>query len=71
VWKNIRERVQKYDRKLTKTSALKNFFTLIWRGFQRITQLLFQIMSFFYERLLNKRAYLIGHKKLTRFLSHF
>jgi len=49
VWKNIRERVQKYDTKLTKTSSLKNFFILIRRGFQRIGRLMFQIMSSFLE----------------------
>ena len=36
VWKNIRERQQKYDTVLTKTQHAKNFFSLIWLAFQRI-----------------------------------
>ena len=36
VWKNIRERQQKYDTVLTKTQHVKNFFSLIWLAFQPI-----------------------------------
>lgn len=36
VWKNIRERQQKYDTMLTNTQHRKNFFSLIWLAFQRI-----------------------------------
>jgi hypothetical protein len=36
VWKNIRERLQKYDRKLTKTPRAENFFSLARLAFQKI-----------------------------------
>ena len=39
VWKNIRERTQKYDRMLTKTQACKIFFSLIRPAFQRIGEI--------------------------------
>jgi len=45
VWKNIRERLQKYDRKLTKTPRPENFFILVWLEFQPILTILFQNLS--------------------------
>jgi hypothetical protein len=51
VWKNIRERVQKYDLELTNTSALKNFFILVWLEFQQIDIRLIQILLCFWERI--------------------
>ncbi len=36
VWKNIRERLQKYDTRLTKTKPNRIFFSLISPVFQRI-----------------------------------
>ena len=46
VGKNIRERLQKYDTKLTNASALKNFFILAKLEFQQIVVVLFQILSY-------------------------
>jgi hypothetical protein len=38
VWKNIRERLQKYDTDMTKAKPLKKKFILVWPAFQRIKQ---------------------------------
>jgi hypothetical protein len=39
MWKNIRERVQKYDTRLTKNHGFENFFTLIGPAFQRFIEI--------------------------------
>jgi hypothetical protein len=36
VWKNIRERLQKYDTDMTKAKPLKKKFILVWLGFQQM-----------------------------------
>jgi hypothetical protein len=36
VWKNIRERLQKYDTDVTKAKPLKKKFILVWLAFQQI-----------------------------------
>jgi len=45
VWKNIRERVQKYGTNMTKTKGLKKKFSEDWLAFQRIVELYPKIMS--------------------------
>ncbi len=49
VWKNIRERAQKYDRNLTKSKQEKIFFILVQLEFQPIDGGLKQIMSCFWK----------------------
>jgi hypothetical protein len=43
MWKNIRERVQKYDTRLTKNHGVKIFFTLICPAFQRFIEIAVKI----------------------------
>jgi hypothetical protein len=45
VWKNIRERLQKYDTIMTKTKPLKKIFIQVWLAFQRIAVYGPKIMS--------------------------
>jgi hypothetical protein len=51
VWKNIRERVQKYDSKLTKIQPVKKIFSLIGLAFQEI--MLYVIFQLSYFEWLN------------------
>jgi hypothetical protein len=45
VWKNIRERVQKYVTNMTKTKGLKKKFSEDWLAFQRIVEQMAKFMS--------------------------
>jgi len=45
MWKNIPERLQKYDTMLTKLQPIKNFFSLAWLEFQPIDNFVMTNMS--------------------------
>lgn len=66
VGKNIRERVQKYDTKLTNTLIKENFFGLILPAFQQIRAVVY---SFFFSSCICFHNLITGLQIV--FLSHF
>lgn len=68
VWKNIRERLQKYDTDMTKAKPLKKKFILDWLAFQQIMLhyalkhysicVFFGLIPFFLEQFINSQVFI-------------